>query len=77
MSMGVSAGLSASELQKMGASIGMSAKETEAHTIKVSGSFARMAEASGMSAAQLSNVTRMLPMQLTDVVTSLASGMPA
>ena len=77
MSMGVAAGLSASELQKMGASIGMTAKETEAHTIKVSGSFARMAEASGMSATQLSNVTRMLPMQLTDVVTSLASGMPA
>ena len=77
MSMGVAAGLSASDLQKMGASIGMSAKETEAHTMKVSGSFAKMAEASGMNAAQLANVTRILPMQFTDIVTSLASGMPA
>jgi hypothetical protein len=77
MSMGVAAGLSASDLQKMGSSIGMTANETESHTIKVSSSIARMAEASGMSVAQLTNVTRMLPMQFTDIVVSLASGMPA
>lgn len=47
---------------------------------RINSVFNKNAEAmklAGISAGQYSQAMRLLPMQLTDVVTSLASGMPA
>ena len=76
LSMGQAAGITGERLHEMGRDMGLSAAQVNAHTSQVSASMARMAQQSGMSMGQLQNAMRMVPMQFTDIATSLAGGMP-
>lgn len=76
LSMGQAAGIAGERLHEMGRDMGLSAAQVNAHTSQVSASMARMAQQSGMSMGQLQNAMRMVPMQFTDIATSLAGGMP-
>ena len=52
------------------------AESAKSATSNVSDSVRKMAEQSGVSIGQLNNAMRMVPMQFTDIATSLAGGMP-